>query len=32
MKTTKSQKNNINNELKEAFALWEHKKGELSWD
>lgn len=31
MKTTKSQKSNINNELKEAFALWEHKKGDLTY-
>lgn len=31
MKTTKSQTSNINNDLKEAFALWEHKKGDLTY-
>lgn len=31
MQTSKSQANNINNDLKEAFALWEHKKGELTY-
>lgn len=31
MKTTKSEKPNINNDLKEAFALWAKKKGDLTY-
>ena len=31
MQTSKSQKSTINSELKEAFALWEHKKGDVTY-
>lgn len=31
MQTSKSQKSNINSDLKEAFALWEHKKGDTTY-
>lgn len=31
MKTTQSPKANINNDLKEAFALWAKKKGDKEW-
>ena len=31
MQTSKSQKSTINSDLKEAFALWEHKKGDVTY-
>ena len=31
MQTTQSKKANINSDLKEAFALWEHKKGDVTY-